>query len=93
LRQQPDPARHLFAGKALDLLAIEENVALKRRHQAAEGAQQGRFPAAVRADNGGEVAVGDRHLQIFSHGFFAVAEGQIFAAQAGQIGTHFLRDS
>ncbi len=41
LRQQPDPARHLFAGKALNLLAIEENVAMKRRHQAAEGAQQG----------------------------------------------------
>ena len=48
---------HLFTGKALDLLAVEEYVAFNRRHQAAEGAQQGRLAAAVRADNRREMAV------------------------------------
>ncbi len=57
LRQQPDAPGHLFAGEALDLLPVEEHAALSRRHQAAQGAQQGRFTAAVRPDNRGEVAV------------------------------------
>ncbi len=57
LRQQPDAPGHLFAGEALDLLSVEEYAALCRRHQAAQGAQQGRFAAAVRTDNRGEVAV------------------------------------
>ncbi len=93
LRQQSDPARHLFAGEALDLLAIKKYVAVQRGHQTAQGTQQRRFSTAVGADNGGKVAVGDRHLQILGHGFFAVAEGQIFAAQAGCSLCHFLRDS
>ena len=38
-------------------LSVEEYAALCRRHQAAQGAQQGRFAAAVRTDNRGEVAV------------------------------------
>ena len=57
LRQQPNSARHLFAGEALDLLPVEEHAALNRRHQAAQRAQQCRFAAAVWPDDGGEVAV------------------------------------
>ena len=57
LRQQPNSARNLFAGEALDLLPVEEHAALNRRHQAAQRAQQCRFAAAVWPDNGGEVAV------------------------------------
>ena len=57
LRQQTDASGHLFAGEALDLLPVEEHAAFSRRHQAAQGAQQGRFAAAVRADNRGEMAV------------------------------------
>ncbi len=61
LRQQANSARHLFAGEALDLLPVEEHATLNRRHQAAQRAQQGRFAATVRADNGGEVAVRNGH--------------------------------
>ena len=75
LRQQADTARHLFAGKALDLLAVEIHAALNRRHQAAEGSQQGRFTAAVRADNRRKMAVRDSHRQVTGNDFFAIAEG------------------
>ncbi|MNU97185.1 hypothetical protein D3C71_872470 [compost metagenome] len=93
LRQQSNPPCHLFAGIALDLLPVEKHAAVLRRHQTAQGAQQSRFSAAVRADNRREMAVRNRDAQVVDHDFFTVAEGQFFAAQAGCCGIHFLRDS
>ena len=93
LRQQTNPTCDLFAGKTLDLLAVEKHAAVLGRHQAAQGAQQGRFSAAVRDDNRREMAVRNRDAQVVDHDFFTVAEGQFFAAQAGGDGIHFLRDS
>jgi hypothetical protein len=93
LRQQANAAGYLFAGVALDLFPVEKDAASQRRHQAAQGPQQGRFSAAVGADNGREMAIGNRDVQILRHGFFAVAESKVFAVQAGCCSTHFLRDS
>ena len=75
LRQQTDALRHLFAGIALDLLTVEINMAAGRRHQATQGTQQRRFPAAVRANDRGEMAVRNGHIQRFGDGLFAVRQG------------------
>ena len=75
LRQQPDAAGNLFTGVLLDLRAVEPDMAAGRRHQAAEGAQQRRLAAAVGADNGGEVAVRDGHVQRLGDGLVPVGQG------------------
>ena len=93
LRQQADALCHLFTGVTLDLLAVEINMTAGGRHQAAQGAQQRRFTAAVGANNGGKVAVGNGDVQRFGDGFFAVRQGQLVAAQTGGDSGHFLRDS
>ena len=75
LRQQSDAAGNLFRGILLDLRAVEPDMAAGRRHQAAEGAQQRRFAAAVGADNGGEVAVRDGHVQRLGDSLVPVGQG------------------
>jgi len=74
LRQQADASCDLFTVEALDLLAIKVDMPLGGRHQAAQGTQQGRFAAAVGANDGSKVTIGNGHGEIIRHHFFTVAE-------------------
>ena len=79
LREQANAPRHLFGGEVLNSLAVEPHLPAERLHQTAQRAQQRRFAAAVRTDNRGEFAIGDRHVQPVGDAKIAVAQRQRFA--------------
>src|SRR6201996_2366056 len=90
LEDHPDPLADevevpaLFAGaraRALaDVLALEEDLALLRRRQQVDAAQERRLARAARPEDADHFAFGDVEVDAFQH--FEVAEALVDALQA-----------
>src|SRR5690606_2000561 len=83
LRQHADPARELLAGHRADVGAVERDTAAVERVQAGHAAQQRRLAAGVRADDGGDLAVGQRQVEALGDAKAVVAQADALGAQGG----------
>ena len=68
LRQQPQDARDLLGGLAVDDLAVEQHRARPGLEQPRQTPQQGGLAAGVGADDDGHLAVGDLQVQVVTIG-------------------------
>ena len=74
LGQQPEDLGHLFGAQRRDVAAVEQHLPRGRLEQTYQRAQQRGFTAPVGADDGGDLAVGDRDVEIVDDGSVAVAD-------------------
>src|SRR5205807_8804835 len=73
------------AGRPVDAAARNGDVAAGRRHQAGNDAQEGRFPAARAAEQGDDLAVGEREVDVVEYQHIA---GAAFAKNLAQMVDH-----
>jgi hypothetical protein len=82
LREQAQPARDLLGAVGADRLPVQQHPALDGGEHACERPQQGRLAAAVGADDRGEGAVGDLHVEVTGDDPSVVADGDVLGAHA-----------
>src|SRR5690606_17763677 len=72
----------VFGGKPAEFVAVEEDAAAAKRHEAGEGAQERGLSGAVGAQEGDDGAVGDLEAELFDDGgAVAVADGEALECQ------------
>ena len=81
LGEQRQFAGYVFGRQAVNVLAVQQHRALCRCVDAGQAVQQGGFAATVGADNGGHLASGQGHAQVFGHGELAMGQGNAVCRQ------------
>ena len=88
LRQHAEHLRDLAGRGAVDAPAVEQHVAAAGGEQPAQGPQERRLAAAVRADHRGDAAVEDVEVEAVDHDVVAVGQLQVARLQAHPVGAH-----
>ncbi len=76
LGEQAEGLGDLVGAEAGQVFAVEVDGAVLGFEEAGQAAEQGGFAAGVGADDGGDLAVGDVHVEVGHDRVGVVAEGQ-----------------
>ncbi len=81
LREQPEQAGHLLRRALVQRLAVEHDLAGRRREEAGERAQQRRLAARVGADDDGDLPRLHLQVEVGDDGALAVAERDVLGRE------------